>query len=92
MTTGAFTIPAMKKEGLPAHFAGAVEATASSGGALMPPVMGAVAFIMAEFLGVPYSEVAIAAAVPSVLYFLCLFCADRFLRQAHRACAPRNNS
>jgi TRAP transporter 4TM/12TM fusion protein len=73
MTTGAFTIPAMKKEGLPAHFAGAVEATASSGGALMPPVMGAVAFIMAEFLGVPYSEVAIAAAVPSVLYFLCLF-------------------
>ena len=73
MTTGAFTIPAMKKEGFPAHFAGAVEATASSGGALMPPVMGAVAFIMAEFLGVPYSEVAIAAAVPSVLYFLCLY-------------------
>ena len=73
MTTGAFTIPAMKKEGLPAFFAGAVEATASSGGALMPPVMGAVAFIMADFLAVPYAEVCIAAAVPSILYYLCLF-------------------
>ncbi len=73
MTTGAFTIPAMKKEGIPAHFAAAVEATASSGGALMPPVMGAAAFIMAEFLGVPYADVAIAAAVPSILYFLCLY-------------------
>jgi len=73
MTTGAFTIPAMKKEGLPAHFAGAVEATASAGGALMPPVMGATAFIMAEFLEIPYAEIAIAAAVPSILYYMCLF-------------------
>ena len=73
MTTGAFTIPAMKREGFPPHFAGAVEATASSGGALMPPVMGAVAFIMAEFLEIPYSHVCLAAAIPSVLYFVCLF-------------------
>lgn len=73
MTTGAFTIPAMKKEGLPAYFAGAVEATASAGGALMPPVMGAVAFIMAEFLEVPYAEVCLVAFVPSILYYICLF-------------------
>ena len=73
MTTGAFTIPAMKREGLPAHFAGAVEACASSGGALMPPVMGVVAFIMAEFLEVPYAQVCLVAVVPITLYFLCLF-------------------
>ena len=73
MTTGSVTIPAMKKYGYPPHFAGAVEACASSGGALMPPVMGAVAFIMAEFLNVSYAEVCIAAAVPAVLYYLVLF-------------------
>lgn len=73
MTTGTFTIPAMKKEGLPPHFAGAVEACASSGGALMPPIMGTAAFLMAEFLEIPYVEVAIAAAIPAILYYVCLF-------------------
>jgi len=73
MTSGAFTIPAMKKEGLHPDFAGAVEACASAGGALMPPVMGATAFIMAEFLEIPYIEICIVAAVPSVLYYLTLF-------------------
>ncbi|MFC1917711.1 TRAP transporter permease [Chloroflexota bacterium] len=73
MTTGAFTIPAMKKDGLPAHFAGAVEAVASSGGVFMPPVMGSAAFIMAEFIAVPYATICIAAAVPAILYFVCLF-------------------
>ncbi|GAI93685.1 unnamed protein product, partial [marine sediment metagenome] len=73
MTTGAFTIPAMKREGLPGHFAGGVEASASTGGTIMPPVMGTVAFIMSEFLGIPYVEICIAAFIPAFLYFLCLF-------------------
>ena len=71
--TGSFTIPAMKKEGFSPEFAGAVEATASTGGSLMPPVMGAVAFIMAEFLEMSYATICVAAAVPSILYYLCLF-------------------
>ena len=71
--TGSFTIPAMKREGLSPEFAGAVEAAASTGGSLMPPIMGAVAFIMAEFLEMPYATICIAAAVPSLLYYLCLF-------------------
>lgn len=69
-TTGAFTIPLMKKLGYKPHFAGAVEACASTGGQIMPPIMGAGAFIMAEFLGVPYLEVAKAALFPAILYFL----------------------
>jgi len=69
VTTGQITIPTMKRTGYPAHYAGAVEACASTGGALMPPVMGAVAFIMAEFLNVPYSAVMIAAVVPALLYY-----------------------
>ncbi|MFC1917907.1 TRAP transporter permease [Chloroflexota bacterium] len=73
LTTGAFTIPAMKKAGFPAHFAAAIEATASTGGALMPPIMSAAAFVMAEYLEVPYAEVAIAAFIPSVLYYLTVF-------------------
>lgn len=71
--TGSFTIPAMKREGFSAHFAGAVEAVASSGGVLVPPVMGSVAFVLAQFIGVSYMEVAIAAVVPAILYYLCLF-------------------
>lgn len=71
--TGAFTIPAMKKEGYTPEFAGAVEACASTGGSLMPPIMGAVAFIMAEFLEMPYATICLAAVVPSLLYYLCLF-------------------
>ncbi|AWU95993.1 TRAP transporter permease [Azospirillum ramasamyi] len=69
LTTGQFTIPLMTRFGYRPAFAGAVEATASMGGQLMPPVMGAAAFIMAETIGVPYSEVAIAAAIPAILYF-----------------------
>ena len=70
VTVGSFTIPLMKKTGFRAHFAGAVEATASMGGQLMPPVMGAVAFIMADTLGIPYIQICKAAAIPAVLYFL----------------------
>ncbi|MGD9805634.1 MAG: TRAP transporter permease, partial [Hyphomicrobiaceae bacterium] len=69
VTTGQITIPTMKRTGYPSHYAGAVEACASTGGALMPPVMGAVAFIMAEFLNVPYSTVMLAAVVPALLYY-----------------------
>lgn len=70
VTTGAFTIPLMKRTGFKPEFAGAVEATASMGGQIMPPVMGAVAFIMADTLGIPYVEICKAAAIPAVLYFL----------------------
>jgi len=69
VTTGQFTIPLMKRFGYRAAFAGGVEATASMGGQIMPPVMGAVAFIMAETIGVPYAEIAKAAVVPALLYF-----------------------
>ena len=73
ITTGSFTIPAMKRTGYPAHYAGAIEACASTGGVLMPPIMGAVAFIMAQFLAVPYAVIAIGAIIPSVLYYVGLF-------------------
>eukprot|EP00163_Fabomonas_tropica_P020613 TRINITY_DN36497_c0_g1_i1.p1 TRINITY_DN36497_c0_g1~~TRINITY_DN36497_c0_g1_i1.p1 ORF type:complete len:651 (-),score=74.48 TRINITY_DN36497_c0_g1_i1:38-1990(-) len=72
LTTGPITIPTMKKTGYPAHYAGAVEACASTGGTLMPPVMGAVAFIMASFLGVAYAEIMIAAFLPALLFYLAL--------------------
>ncbi|MFC2001038.1 TRAP transporter permease [Chloroflexota bacterium] len=71
--TGSFTIPAMKREGLSPEFAGGVEASASAGGMLMPPVMSSAAFIMAEFIEVSYAVVCITAAVPSILYYICLF-------------------
>ncbi len=73
LTTGQFTIPLMKRFGYSGIFAGAVEATASMGGQIMPPVMGAVAFIMAENLDVPYAEIAKAAAIPAILYYLTAF-------------------
>lgn len=73
VTTGTFTIPLMKRIGYPPHFAAAVEATASTGGMIMPPVMGAVGFIMAAFMGVAYGEVALAATVPALLYYASLF-------------------
>lgn len=69
-TTGSFTIPMMKRLGYRPQFAAAVEATASTGGQFMPPVMGVAAFIMAEFLGVPYFDVAIASLIPAVLFFV----------------------
>jgi len=68
--TGTFTIPLMKSIGYRKDFAGAVEAAASTGGQIMPPVMGAAAFIMAEFLGVPYIKIAIAAAIPAIIYYI----------------------
>ena len=68
-----FTIPMMKKLGYRPEFAGAVEAAASTGGQIMPPVMGAAAFLMAEFIGIPYIEIAKAAAIPACLYFLGIF-------------------
>ena len=71
-TTGAFTIPLMKKTGYAPEYAAAVEATASTGGQLTPPVLGAAAFVMAEFLGVPYGAVALAAALPAALYYFSL--------------------
>ncbi len=73
VTTGQFTIPLMKRFGYNAAFAGGVEATASMGGQIMPPVMGAVAFIMAETIDVPYVEVCKAAAIPALLYFITAF-------------------
>lgn len=72
VTTGTFTIPLMKKVGYRPAVAGAVEAVASSGGQIMPPVMGAAAFLMAEVTGIAYTEIAIAAIVPAVLYFFTL--------------------
>lgn len=71
--TGTFTIPMMKKIGYSPAFAGAVEAVASTGGQLMPPVMGASAFLMAELLGVPYIQVCKAALLPAILYYVSLF-------------------
>ncbi|QDF97300.1 C4-dicarboxylate ABC transporter [Azoarcus sp. DD4] len=73
VTTGQFTIPLMKRFGYKPAFAGAVEATSSMGGQIMPPVMGAVAFIMAETINVPYVEIAKAAAIPAILYFFTAF-------------------
>ncbi len=73
VTTGSFTIPLMKKTGYPPHFAGAVEASASTMGQIMPPVMGAAAFLIAEFLGIPYIKVCIAAAIPAALSFFAIF-------------------
>jgi len=69
VATGSITIPTMKRIGYPAHYAGAVEACASTGGVLMPPIMGAVAFVMASLLEIPYATIIIAAFVPSVLYY-----------------------
>jgi TRAP transporter 4TM/12TM fusion protein len=70
---GAITIPLMKKTGYPSHIAAAIEAVASNGGQITPPVMGAAAFLMAEFLNIPYGEIALAAAIPAALYYLALF-------------------
>ncbi len=73
LTTGVMSIPAMKRVGFSPTYAGGVEACASTGGVLMPPVMGATAFVMATFIAVPYSEIVVAAAIPSILYYLGLF-------------------
>lgn len=73
VSTGAFTIPLMKRNGYPSASAGAIEAVASTGGQIMPPVMGAAAFVLADIAGVPYSVVCIGAVIPAVMYYLCLF-------------------
>ena len=73
VTTGTFTIPLMKKTGYSKEFAGSVEATASVGGQLLPPIMGAAAFLMAEITGIPYASIVVAAILPAVLYFTGIF-------------------
>ena len=73
--TGVITIPLIKKRGFSSHFAAAVEAAASSGGQITPPIMGAVAFIMADITGVPYLTICLAALVPALLYYFGLFVA-----------------
>ena len=75
VTTGSVTIPMMKKTGYKAEFAGAVEAAASTGGQIMPPIMGAAAFLMAEYMGVSYATVAVTAILPAVLYFTGIYIA-----------------
>jgi TRAP transporter 4TM/12TM fusion protein len=84
LTTGTITIPTMKRCGYPASYAGAVEACASTGGCIMPPVMGAAAFIMASFLNVPYAEVVVAAFLPALLFYAALMLQTDFY-------AARNN-
>ncbi len=73
VSTGAFTIPLMKSVGYKPKFAAAVEATASSGGQIMPPILGSAAFIMAELIGAPYSEIMLASIIPALLYFFTVF-------------------
>lgn len=73
LTTGSFTIPMMKRIGYAPHFAGAVEAVASTGGMFTPPVMGVAAFIMAQYLGIGYGDILVAAAIPAFLYYLALY-------------------
>lgn len=73
VTTGSVTIPMMKETGYQSEFAGAVEAAASTGGQIMPPIMGAAAFLMADFVGVPYSDIILRAILPAVLYFAGIF-------------------
>mgnify|MGYP001396667045 FL=1 len=95
MSTGVVSIPLMKKTGLPGYFAAAVEAIASNGGQLAPPVMGATAFLIAEFLDIPYIEVVVAAALPALIYYVILFAQvdfmakDNNLKGLSRAELPR---
>lgn len=77
-TTGAFTIPLMKRTGFDDEYSAAVESAASSGGQILPPIMGAGAFIMAAWTGIPYAEIIVAASVPAFLYFLCVGMAIHF--------------
>jgi TRAP transporter 4TM/12TM fusion protein len=83
MVDGPLTIPLMKRTGFRPTFAAAVEATASTGGQIMPPVMGAAAFVMAEFMAVPYVQVAMWAAIPAILYYVAVFFAVHFYAKRH---------
>lgn len=78
MVDGPITIPLMKRSGFPPHFAAGVEAVASTGGQIMPPIMGAAAFVMAEFIGVSYGQVIIWALIPAILYYVACFSAVHF--------------
>ncbi|MCL2409252.1 MAG: TRAP transporter permease [Oscillospiraceae bacterium] len=78
VSSGSFTIPLMKRLGYDKDFAGAVEAAASTGGQIMPPTMGAAAFLMAEITGIPFSQIALAALIPAILYFSCVFASIHF--------------
>lgn len=78
VTTGAFTIPLMKQSGYSSTFSGAIVAAASTGGQVMPPVMGAAAFVMAQFLGIAYWEIVVAAAIPATLYFISIMAMVHF--------------
>ena len=95
VTTGSVTIPMMKRTGYKGEFAGAVEAAASTGGQIMPPIMGAAAFLMAEYTGIPYAQVALMAVLPAVLYFTGIYIAVHLeakklgLRDLSRDALPR---
>jgi TRAP transporter 4TM/12TM fusion protein len=91
MVDGPITIPLMKKTGVRPPFAAAVEAVASTGGQLMPPIMGAAAFVMAEFLAVPYAQVALWAVIPALLYYVAVFLSVHFEAKRYRlAGVPRS--
>ncbi len=83
VTTGSVTIPMMKETGYKSDFAGAVEAAASTGGQIMPPIMGAAAFLMADIIGVPYSDILVRAIFPAVLYFTGIFIAVHLEAKKH---------
>lgn len=90
LTTGPMTIPAMKRSGFSAKYAASVEATASSGGSVTPPIMGAAAFLMVAFVGVPYVEIAIAAIIPALLYYVGIFVqVDAYSAKARLKGIPR---
>ncbi|MCL2398917.1 MAG: TRAP transporter permease [Defluviitaleaceae bacterium] len=78
VASGSFTIPMMKRLGYDKNFAGAVEASASTGGQILPPIMGAAAFLMVEITGIPYSRILLAAIIPALLYFICVFAGVHF--------------
>ncbi|QCO58063.1 TRAP transporter fused permease subunit (plasmid) [Pseudorhodobacter turbinis] len=91
LTSGPFSIPTMRRVGYPAHYAAAVEACASTGATLMPPVMGTVAFVMASFLGVQYSSIVIAALIPAILFYVALlFQVDMYAARRGLAGLPRD--
>jgi TRAP transporter 4TM/12TM fusion protein len=78
VTTGSLTIPSMKRIGYPGHFAGAVEAASSTGGQITPPIMGAAAFLMVEFLEIPYTTIILAAAIPAMMHYIAVFAIVHF--------------
>ena len=83
VTTGSITIPVMKRLGYPAALAGGIEMAASVGGSLAPPVMGSAAFIMAEYTGIPYGEIAMAATIPAILYYAGVYAQVHFFAEKH---------